>query len=791
MPNSAPVNPGDDLLSAQYNTLRDDVLNTASGHDHSGEADHGKRVHHGATTGLDDDDHPQYPEHAEAETISGVWTFENPLFTQYLKHAGDLDTFINFQDNNFQVDVGGKTALFLDDVDDNVLLGADAGAALDPSGAATYIGHRTGAAATDASSSVGVGSDALHLGNASSCVAIGCGALEDAGTTKASASDGDDNVAVGCDAMHEMDAGKGNVALGYGAMWAMEDGDYNVSIGYNAMQYGAGYRNIAIGMAPMGNATTASASENIALGTNALYVLTDGCNNIGIGCEAMMYVGVGNNNVAVGYQAGYGHGSSAWNNNVFIGYQAGLNIEDGGDDNVIIGYQAGLAVTTAVDNVIIGAGAGSTLTTGSSSVAVGYQAMQLTGTGVSYSVAVGHLALQDTGKTSDGDYNTAVGYAAMLQADQGEYNVAVGASALQNATNGDGNTAVGMEAMASGTGTPINNVAIGYQAMYGGGTSPTGNVAIGMQAGLALNTGNYNVALGMQAMRYNAASHNNVVIGYQAGYKGSTTTYDNCVIIGHQAGYLLESGNANVFVGYQAGYNETGSNKLYIANSSTTTPLVYGEFDNALLKLYGTLNVGTAENYLAISSTGIVTLVGTAKRVLTLRPEINIDEVKKQTVPDQVPIGVFFGYSMPLYVADPDNHEELYFKENVPGRWDGASDITVHMLCCLASAETTGEDFNFQVSWNQVGTTDVVPATTHDVTHQIEVVDGTQYATYELTFTIDYDVDVGDPIAIHDLLAVRLRRVAATGVGVDEVDGEVIVLDWHTHYQVDKMFKAA
>jgi len=79
MPNSSAINPGDDLLSAQYNALRDDVLDTASGHDHSGVAEHGKRVHHGATTGLGDDDHPQYPGHAQAETISGAWTFTGTM----------------------------------------------------------------------------------------------------------------------------------------------------------------------------------------------------------------------------------------------------------------------------------------------------------------------------------------------------------------------------------------------------------------------------------------------------------------------------------------------------------------------------------------------------------------------------------------------------------------------------------------------------------------------------------------------------------------------------------------
>lgn len=195
------------------------------------------------------------------------------------------------------------------------------------------------------------------------------------------------------------------------------------------------------------------------------------------------------------------------------------------------------------------------------------------------------------------------------------------------------------------------------------------------------------------------------------------------------------------------------------------------------------LRLGDDTNYLDITD-GILTLGGTAKRKLTLRGHLDYTTVTAQGKPSQVTIGTFKGYSMPIYAAD---NEELFFNENVPGRWDCESDIVVHVLVALAAAETPGETFKFQFSWNQVGETDVVPATTHDVTDEVTVVDGTQYATYELTFTIDYDADVADPIVCHDNLAGRLRRVASSG---DEVDGEIIVLDWHTHYIVNKMFRA-
>ncbi len=170
--------------------------------------------------------------------------------------------------------------------------------------------------------------------------------------------------------------------------------------------------------------------------------------------------------------------------------------------------------------------------------------------------------------------------------------------------------------------------------------------------------------------------------------------------------------------------------------------------------------------------------------VLTLRPNINIGTVQALGKPTTVSIGAFRGYSMPIYSAD---NEELFFSENVPGRWDGVSDITVNILVALAAAETPGETFKFQFSWNQAGETDVVPTSTHDVTDEIAVVDETQYATYMLTFVIDYNIDGGDVVATHDDLVGRLRRIASGG---DEVDGEVIVIAWHTHYNIDKTYKS-
>ena len=61
--------------------------------------------------------------------------------------------------------------------------------------------------------------------------------------------------------------------------------------------------------------------------------------------------------------------------------------------------------------------------------------------------------------------------------------------------------------------------------------------------------------------------------------------------VGFETGANNLTGSGNVFLGYQAGYNETGSNKLYIDNSNTSTPLIYGDFDTDKVTINGDMTV--------------------------------------------------------------------------------------------------------------------------------------------------------------------------------------------------------
>ena len=73
-----------------------------------------------------------------------------------------------------------------------------------------------------------------------------------------------------------------------------------------------------------------------------------------------------------------------------------------------------------------------------------------------------------------------------------------------------------------------------------------------------------------------------------------------------------------MFIGYRAGFNETGSNKLYIANGSDdANVLIYGEFDNRRVGIGTTnptanLDVNGVDGYNQIRMRTSFTPTGTA-----------------------------------------------------------------------------------------------------------------------------------------------------------------------------------
>ncbi|MCX5715789.1 MAG: hypothetical protein NTV07_02800 [Candidatus Omnitrophica bacterium] len=119
------------------------------------------------------------------------------------------------------------------------------------------------------------------------------------------------------------------------------------------------------------------------------------------------------------------------------------------------------------------------------------------------------------------------------------------------------------------------NVGIGYQTLNAV-TKGYGNTAAGFKALCVDTEGVFNTAIGEVALSKNTTGNGNVAIGTNALLSNTTGMFNT--VVGYRAGETNVIGKNNVFLGYQAGYNEKGDNKLYIANSWSETPLIYGDF---------------------------------------------------------------------------------------------------------------------------------------------------------------------------------------------------------------------
>ena len=414
------------------------------------------------------------------------------------------------------------------------------------------------------------------------------------------------------------------------------------SVLYSATTANAG-NSVFIGHEVGKNITTASASNNVYIGYQAGLSRNGQYENVAIGTSAgtggSSKVAIGRNSMNIGGSSslGIGHGVGANNSGaeaVIIGNaagQSGATTESvlvgnwtarsaGGNYSVMMGHRANQNGTSH-NSVHIGHSSGRE-NDGDSNVAVGYQTISETTTGstISNSVALGYQALKGT-TTSTAAGVVAVGYQALTALTTGTGNTAVGYQAGATLTTSTDNTFIGYLAGATVQTNTKRSVAIGREALnsattyksetvaigdYAGNTSGQGNAYVGYKAGNQNTGGNYNTGIGWNALKgfgttystalgYSAGTNSNgdynVLLGASAG-SSYNSSFSNTVAVGYQAGAALTAGGSNILIGYQAGSTlTTESNKLYIENSNSTTPLIYGEFDNDILRVNGTLQV--------------------------------------------------------------------------------------------------------------------------------------------------------------------------------------------------------
>jgi trimeric autotransporter adhesin len=234
--------------------------------------------------------------------------------------------------------------------------------------------------------------------------------------------------------------------------------------------------------------------------------------------------------------------------NIFLGLNSGKSITDG-KYNLFLGNYSGYSTRGDLNpqdpeygyyNIFIGHESGYKNIGGKQNLFLGYKSGYENESGLR-NVFIGDLS----GTKSTGSQNTFTGSSSGANTTTGSGNSFFGASSGENNYQGDWNT------------------------------------FIGSNAGTSNNTGNHNTYLGSQAGGLKSGGNYNTLIGSNAGSSVFINTSNN-VFLGYNAGYG-NMGDGNVFLGTNSGSyytNVNNSNRLFISNSNTMTPLIYGHFPN-------------------------------------------------------------------------------------------------------------------------------------------------------------------------------------------------------------------
>jgi hypothetical protein len=163
-----------------------------------------------------------------------------------------------------------------------------------------------------------------------------------------------------------------------------------------------------------------------------------------------------------------------------------------------------------------------------------------------------------------------------------------------------------------------------------------------------------------------------------------------------------------------------------------------------------------------------------------VRPSIDFGRIGGQTKPTPVTLGAFSTLSLPIYNSD---NEEIYFNHSVIRRWNGVSDIIVGCRAIIDTANTS-KKFRLDLDWYNYVTGVVMPTAVNNVHFDKTTGTDAQYMSYNVTWTLNYDVVVANPIVADQILGGRIRRVAAPDA---EITGEVMLHGFYVQYCCDKM----
>ena len=210
--------------------------------------------------------------------------------------------------------------------------------------------------------------------------------------------------------------------------------------------------------------------------------------------------------------------------------------------------------------------------------------------------------------------NVYLGYRVGQNGVDAKRNVGVGNEALRSNIDETDNVAIGSFAATSAK-TAESIIAIGSSALKSN-VSSNQLVAIGHFALEQHTTSTNSVGIGMEVLRSDLTCKNITAIGTRA--LASITNRNANIAIGYQAGRLNDGSNS-IFIGNNSGSNEVLANRLYIDNSFTKTPLLFGDFSSDLLTINGSIRITKNIDYV-----GNITDISDRRLKVEIREERNV-----------------------------------------------------------------------------------------------------------------------------------------------------------------------
>lgn len=550
-------------------------------------------------------------------TIAGAtyarWDLGNPVGSTGCIAIGE-DALLTPDVAAYNIAIGTECLRLTTEGTDNVALGSYALSANTTGWQNTAVGSYSLLLNTSGSDNVAIGCFSLWNNTVGvKNIALGDYALRDAVSASANVcvghstglkTTGETNTYVGSECAMANTSGGANTALGYYALANSETGNWNVAVGRDAAFGTAGVSVgglVAVGAQAL---KVTAASDNTAVGYQALTDTTTGVNNVAVGHTAASTLTTGSNVICIGQNAQ--PSATTVSNEITLGNASIASLRVPG-----LGFELGNC-SAATDGQILtyddvsgnwipgtaASGGGTAVPPGYLQVYAAGDVIGLTSSNEWYggivelgynasfesNVFFGHNSLKEAYNNIDGPLFTSVVNSVSIGRDCNTQPLADGyiansvsigylAGTSYSMLNGCvfvGNT-VGPQQTAEENGIWLQGSVVIGAGSATNATALDGSVIIGKSAanyltdGLSWNT----VAIGSSALQNTTSSADAVAIGSAAGQY--TTSGTQNVFVGRWAGQRCTTGSYNVYVGPESGLyalgtttNTTGSNNICI-----------------------------------------------------------------------------------------------------------------------------------------------------------------------------------------------------------------------------------